>query len=236
MQANRFGFESKAHPCANGTCDAMSQCIIGMQKQGVRDYGEYAYGPHGSFIDTNAKFHVKNEFVSTTDYQTFWKLRTILSQNGSEIVMEADCRDYLKSLSDPIEGGMGLVLSSWDNTSVGEDFELDWGQSKQENCDAASNIISNFSVKQGGSTENMPDDGEDAKDGFLKYVIDIDGNTITKYLSTKEWSTAETMESSLTISGNNSLFLRDTEDHSSASIFKPTIRGGSISYDVDVSR
>jgi hypothetical protein len=159
MQANLYGFESKAHPCANGTCDAMSQCIIGMQKQGVRDYGEDAYGPNGSFIDTNAKFHVKNEFVSTTDYQTFWKLRTILSQNGSEIVMEADCRDYLTPLSDPMGGyGMGFVLSSWDNTSVGEDFELDWGQSKQENCDAASNIISNFSVKVNGSTECMPDD------------------------------------------------------------------------------
>jgi len=31
MQANLFGFESKAHPCSNGTCDAMSQCIVGMQ-------------------------------------------------------------------------------------------------------------------------------------------------------------------------------------------------------------
>ena len=31
MQANLYGFESKANPCTNGTCDAISQCIVGMQ-------------------------------------------------------------------------------------------------------------------------------------------------------------------------------------------------------------
>ena len=31
MNANKYGFETQAHPCSNGTCDAVSQCIIGMQ-------------------------------------------------------------------------------------------------------------------------------------------------------------------------------------------------------------
>ena len=52
MQANLFGFETKAHPCANGTCDAMSQCIISMQNQGIEKYGAEAYGPGGSLVDT----------------------------------------------------------------------------------------------------------------------------------------------------------------------------------------
>ena len=52
MQANLYGFESKAHPCANGTCDAMSQCIMRMQNQGMEKYGPKAYGPGGSLIDT----------------------------------------------------------------------------------------------------------------------------------------------------------------------------------------
>ena len=32
MQANMYGFESKAHPCTNGQCDAVSQCVASMQK------------------------------------------------------------------------------------------------------------------------------------------------------------------------------------------------------------
>lgn len=27
MQSNQHGFETKAHDCTNGTCDAISQCI-----------------------------------------------------------------------------------------------------------------------------------------------------------------------------------------------------------------
>jgi hypothetical protein len=30
MNANMYGFETAANPCSNGTCDAVSQCIIGM--------------------------------------------------------------------------------------------------------------------------------------------------------------------------------------------------------------
>jgi hypothetical protein len=34
MQANKFGFESKAHPCTNGTCDSVSRCSASMHEQG----------------------------------------------------------------------------------------------------------------------------------------------------------------------------------------------------------
>lgn len=125
MQANLHGFESKANPCSNGTCDAVSQCIAGMQQQGIEDYGVDAYGPGGRLIDTNNKFHVINEFVSTQSYYTFWKLKTTLKQQGNEIVLENDCRDYLSGLNEVIEGDMGIVFSSWDNTNGIESFELD---------------------------------------------------------------------------------------------------------------
>ena len=67
-------------------------------------------------IKTNMPFDVKTEFISTSNYLDFWKLRTRISQGGQEIVMEAPCQDYLKSLNGDIEGGMGFVISSWDNT------------------------------------------------------------------------------------------------------------------------
>merc|ERR1719469_210292 len=52
-------------------------------------------------------------------------LKTTLKQQGNEIVLENDCRDYLSGLNEVIEGDMGIVFSSWDNTNGIESFELD---------------------------------------------------------------------------------------------------------------
>ena len=79
MQANPFGFQMAANPCANGTCDAVSQCMNNMRDQGVTKYGSGAYGPGGSYINTNLPFTVKTEFLSTTDYASLWGIRTRLT-------------------------------------------------------------------------------------------------------------------------------------------------------------
>ena len=68
MQANPYGFNVAAHPCSNGTCDARSQCEYNMRKEGAEKYGEGAYGPGGSRVNTDYPFTVKTEFVSTRDY------------------------------------------------------------------------------------------------------------------------------------------------------------------------
>jgi len=119
MQANLYGFETKPHPCSNGTCDAVSQCILS-----VRDsLTNSGYGPGGATIDTNKQFNVNNEFIATRDYTTFWKLRTTLTQEGRKITLESDCQDYLVALNERIEGRMGIVAASWDNSAGGQDFE-----------------------------------------------------------------------------------------------------------------
>jgi hypothetical protein len=56
MQANPYGFNVAANPCAHGHCDAQSMCEYNMKKEGKERYGEYAYGPNGSMIDTNNAF------------------------------------------------------------------------------------------------------------------------------------------------------------------------------------
>lgn len=157
MQGNRFGFETKAHPCSNGTCDAISQCQYNVRENGKATYGADAFGPGGTMVDTTLPFHVKNEFVSTTDYQTLWKLRTRISQGGSEMVMEADCRDYLQGLSINIEGGMGIAIANYANLDFSEDFEDDFGQTPEPDCDTAISMIANLQVHQMYYTEDMPD-------------------------------------------------------------------------------
>ena len=86
-----------------------------MHMQGEEKYGKNAYGPNGTLIKTTDKFTVKTEFISDSNYSELWKMRTRISQGSNEIVMEAGCQDYLKALSTNIEGGMGFVISSWDN-------------------------------------------------------------------------------------------------------------------------
>jgi len=59
MQANKVGFNSGAHPCENGRCDRVSQCAYNMTVQGRAEYGDDAYGPGGSIIDTRRAFDVE---------------------------------------------------------------------------------------------------------------------------------------------------------------------------------
>ena len=130
-----------------------------MMEQGVATYGAGSYGPGGSLINTNSPFTVKTEFISDASYATLHKIRTRLTQSGNEIVMEASCEDYLAALNDDIEGGMGFVLSSWDNT----DGSLDAGQYAAQcstpaaSCSDASSQISDFTVFQWGYTEAIED-------------------------------------------------------------------------------
>ena len=159
MQANPYGFNMSAHPCNNGTCDAISQCQYDVMAQGQTTYGPGAYGPSGLYIDTNNPFKVKTEFISDSSYATLHKIRTRLSQSGREMVMEASCKDYLRGINDDIEGGMGFILSSWDNT----DASLDAGQYAAQcstpaaSCDNATSQISDFTVFQWGYTETETD-------------------------------------------------------------------------------
>jgi hypothetical protein len=96
-----------------------------MRQEGKEMYGEYAYGPYGTMIDTNSAFKVRTEFISTKNYENLWKVRTVMNQGESEMILEADCRNYINQLNNDIEGGMGIVFSSWDNRSGKHaDFEV----------------------------------------------------------------------------------------------------------------
>ena len=65
--------------CADGSCDARSQCQYSMMEQGVREYGSDAYGVGGSRIDTLGSFDVLTEFVSDENYQAVHSIRTTLT-------------------------------------------------------------------------------------------------------------------------------------------------------------
>lgn len=80
MQANKGGFNVAMNPCNGGSCDAISQCQLNMSIQGKEQYGDDAYGPGGTLIDTSEPFRVHTEFMATGNYSTLWGLRTTLTQ------------------------------------------------------------------------------------------------------------------------------------------------------------
>lgn len=228
-----------------------------MKYNGKAQYGENAYKPGGSLIDTNKAFNVWTEFVSTTDYTTFWKLRTTLTQEGRTLTMEADCGSYLDALNIPIEGNMGFSLSSWDNTDMAEDVDCDnLCPTPAATCDNAMNIVSNFSVNTWGSTENPdtdpnpPEPEPPAPEPEPEPPAPEPTPTPTWH---EFWGTAQDAQTSLwvmgvgsdtitaandeiTVGGNNRAFVFATPDESSeTNAFMWDLLGGSLTFDVDVS-
>ncbi len=156
MQANPYGFNVAANPNPE---DFESQCQYNMATEGKARYGDEAYGPGGQLIDTNEPFHVHTEFMATSNYANMWGLRTTWTQGGNEMQLLANCGDYVQSLGGPIEGSMGIVLSSWDNR--GYDFGS-WEcqgacPTSAETCENGQSIISNISVARYGSNEDPYD-------------------------------------------------------------------------------
>lgn len=151
-----YGFETKANPCTNGTCDAISECIVGMQEQGKDEYGIDAYGPGGFLIDTNTNFNVRTQLLTEDNKKTFWGLRTTLTQDGRTISMQKECREYLQALKEPAASGMGIIFSSWDNRNGYHQFELDQGQTRPSSCDSSSMVFENFRITTNDSDEPAP--------------------------------------------------------------------------------
>lgn len=126
-------------------------------------YGDDAYGPDGNLIDTNRAFTINTQFVSTADYSDLWMLRTTLTQDSNEIVMEADCTDYLNEFDADIEGNMTFVFATWDNREYEfADFECEGlCPEPASTCDDASVAFSNVKFTQDGSNWDPVEDESD---------------------------------------------------------------------------
>lgn len=248
MNANPYGFNVAAHPCNGSDCSAASQCDYDMKVQGVQKYGDYAYGPNGEMINTNEAFTVKTEFVSTANYADLWMLRTRISQAGREMVLEADCRDYLKQLDVDIEGNMGYVFSTWDNRDgQGADFECP-GECPEpaSTCDGAVNALRDIKFYQWGYNEDPPEEeSEDEEDedpapepaDFEGFIGEIDDyGTWEFFVKGLQGSQLETSGDSITMHENNKAFVLDHayDDSVYWSYWHPYL-GGSVEFDVDVS-
>ena len=231
-----------------------------MREQGKEEYGEDAYGPGGSIIDTNEKFTVKTEFISTANYIDLWMLRTRIYQGSNEIVLEADCRDYLNELNQDIEGNMSYVFSAWDNRDgSGADFECDGAcPEPAASCDGALSAISDIKFYQWGynwdptDEDDQSDDDSDEDDeseeeseesedeepvDFEEFTGSIDEYGDWQFhVKGLQGSKLETDGDTIFMYENNKAFVLDYPFDESVfwSYWHPYL-GGSVQFDVDVS-
>jgi len=125
MEANKYGFNVQSLPKEFDTVDPVSQCIRTVQE------GEY--GPSDNYtINSSQGYNVKTQFFATQNAQgdpvDLTLIRTTLSQDGREVILEQDCPDYLNSLSWPLNNNMAIAISTYN-------LDLDNDVSKM-NCDA----------------------------------------------------------------------------------------------------
>ncbi len=88
-----------------------------MMQDGLKKYGENAYGVNGDIICTSKDFNVKTEFIADPSYSQVFKIKTTLEQEGKTMELESDCGDYLGSLSYYLGMDMGFVVSHWQDDS-----------------------------------------------------------------------------------------------------------------------
>ena len=232
-----------------------------MRKQGKEMYGDDAYGPDGNLIDTNRAFTINTQFVSTADYSDLWMLRTTLTQDSNEIVMEADCTDYLNEFDADIEGNMTFVFATWDNREYEfADFECD-GLCPQpaSTCDDASVAFSNVKFTQDGSNwdpvedesddedeeEDEDDEDEDEEESdededpvsFESFTGNLDFYGEWQfYVKGIQGSHLETDYDTITMHENNRAFVLDYPfDESVFWAYNNKYLGGSVTFDVDIS-
>jgi len=134
MRANAFGFTTAPKPCPNGKCSTTSECTTKVIDQASNTYGSGA----GYTINTKLSFSVKSEFISSSDKLKLRGTKTTLTQEGSIVVIESDCRDYISTLAAQLRGQMGLAVSSF----AQDDIDVQ-GNKCTGKCDNGTPIIFN---------------------------------------------------------------------------------------------
>lgn len=229
MQANIGGFGVAAHPCSNGSCDAISQCSYSMAVEGKAKYGVGSYGTGGNLIDTDREFTVRTELVSKNDFEDIWKVRTRLTQGSDEMMLEADCTDYIASLSALLEGKMTLTASTWSDIggSIANFEDSIFCKKDLASCDAAVSSISDIKIYEDANNEEPMDESN------VKPLIgDSDYRTagFEFFANGIEDKFIETIDRGLYIGENNRAFILEADDESVESVYLHPYLGGTVSF------
>ena len=152
MEASKYGFATRIHPCNGDSCEPI-ECFneIEMKDQGEGLYGLDAYGPEGTYIDTNLPFTVHVAFICDKGYDELWSVQTTLKQNGKKMILKAYCPGEFGHLNKAMDGKMGLILSSWDNRNARTD-SIETGNKCQiaSTCNTSMATFSEINIKQWG--------------------------------------------------------------------------------------
>lgn len=71
---------------------------------------------------------------------------------------------------------------------------------------------------------------------WIDWPIKIDGTETMKHFQALSTSQGQVEGYELTVKNNSAMFLKNSMDDGMAAVYKPGVRGGSVSYDVDLSQ
>ena len=167
-------------------------------------------------------------------------MRSRLTQGSNEMVVEADCTDYIGSMSESLEGSMSLTFSTWrsaDRESHLADFEDEATCPKaSDTCDGAA-VFNKITVQSVGFDEEPAPPEPIPEVEFYNITADSDmhGADFKFVLNGIGGQDLETDDRTLRISENNRAFLLDKQEDTPFWAYKHNYLGGSVSFDVDVS-
>lgn len=128
-----------------------------------------AYGPGANFaINTNQEYHIKTEFLTTTDGEQLASYVTTLTQGSSTVVLENDCDDLAK-MTEAITENMTPVLTVSKSNGLGKNG-LCGASIDTDACVDPTSTYKNFKITTAAGGDDGGDDGD--SDGDNQLVID----------------------------------------------------------------
>lgn len=144
MEANIFGFNVQSQSCEFDFCDPSATCM--------NTLNEWEYGPSSEYtINSMQSYSVKTQFFARPgndgEPDALALIRTTLSQDGVDVILEQDCPDYLAALSWKLDYNMTIAISTYSldlQNNVSKD-------SCSSSCTGGNMVIANLQFVSGDS-------------------------------------------------------------------------------------
>ena len=131
------------------------------------------------------------------------------------MMLEADCRGYIETLSDELQGQMDILFSTWGNISEADaSFPITdvCPNGAASTCGgSAKAMIADVKIRTSGSSETPPPPEVKA---WNEVKTEIDGSQVTSFVKGLESRDLSTVDSSINIGHDNRAFIFNTDDDS----------------------
>ena len=122
MEANKYSWRTTAHSCDHPNANGYyANCDKTGEGQDKDSWGEGAYGPGSSKIDTNKKFNVNIKYCNTKGNFEGYAMHLKQGLFANERLGDFN-EGYMMDLTNDVDGNLAYVFSNWGS----QDDDLSW--------------------------------------------------------------------------------------------------------------